>query len=79
MIGSPVVGAWVAQIVFLALLITAVAAGRLRLTVIFAILWFAGYFGLVYLHDASGMFTPYVAVLAIALVFIVFNGDVPLN
>ena len=79
MIGSPAVGAWVAQVVFLALLIIALMDGRLRLSGVFALLWLAGYIGLPHLPYLQAMFTPYVAALAIALVFIVLKGDVRLN
>ena len=45
----------------------------------FALLWLAGYLGLPHLPYLQAMFTPYVAALAIALVFIVLKGDVRLN
>jgi hypothetical protein len=43
------------------------------------LLWLAGCFGLPYLPDGAAMFPPFVAVLDIALVFIIFKGDVRLT
>ena len=42
-------------------------------------LWVAGFFGLPYLPFGAGLFTSYVAVLDIVLVFVVFGGDLPLT
>lgn len=47
---------------------------------VFLVLWIIGRIGLGYLRpQASAFFSPYVAVLDIALVFVVFKGDVPLS
>lgn len=42
----------------------------------FLILWLAGLFGLPYVPYGAGLFTSYVAVLDLALVFIVLKRDV---
>jgi len=48
---------------------------------VFVLLWIAGRVGLVYLPwaPAAALFFPYLAVLDIALVFTVFEGDVRLS
>jgi hypothetical protein len=50
---------------------------RWKGTAIFLLLWVAGVAGSRFVLD--GLFTPYVAVLDIALVFVIFKGDVRLN
>ena len=45
----------------------------------FLVLWAAGFFALPYLPVGAGLFTSYVAVLAIILVLVVFRGDLPLT
>ena len=40
------------------------------------LLWLAGRFGLSFIPYGYAMFGPFVAVLDIALVFIIFKGDV---
>jgi hypothetical protein len=51
-----------------------------RAVVTFVLLWICGVFGLPRLSSTAGLLvTPYVAVLDIALVFIVFKGDVRLS
>jgi len=42
-------------------------------------LWLAGCFGLPFLPYGAGLFSSFVAVLDIALVFAVFKGDVRIN
>jgi hypothetical protein len=49
-----------------------------RGTAVFLALWVAGLFG-VRLLPYDGLFPSYVALLDVALVFIVFKGDVRLN
>jgi hypothetical protein len=46
---------------------------------IFLGLWTAGLFGLQLIPNGDGMFFSYVALLDIALVFLVFKGDVRLS
>lgn len=51
-----------------------------RAAVIFVLLWAAGFFGLPRVSQlAAGFVTSYVALLDIALVFLVFRGDVRLS
>jgi hypothetical protein len=58
-----------------------VASGELRITVaaVFVTLWVAAYVGLSFVSFGSLYLTPYLAVLDIVLVFLIFKGDVPLN
>ena len=65
---------------FWILLVAGWMLGELHLkgTVIFLLLWLAGFAGSgVVLHGT--LFTPYVAALDIALVFVIFKGDVRLR
>jgi hypothetical protein len=80
--GSQVVGAWIAQLAFWVLLALGIAYGELtrKGAAIFVALWLMGALGLPRLSSFMGLFvTPYVAVLDIVLVFIVFKGDVKLS
>jgi hypothetical protein len=43
---------------------------------VFVVLWLAGLFGLPYLPLGASMFSSFVAVLDIVLVFLIFKGDV---
>lgn len=82
MAGTVVIASALAQLAFWTLILLALAygsLGRLGLTV-FVVLWLAGYVGLP--HVASWtwpLVTPWVAILDIALVFVVFGGDVRLT
>ena len=80
MIGSPAVAAFIAHATFWALLVGGVVLGglRVRSAVVFAVLWVAGRYGLPYVF-AYDLFAPYVACLAIALVLVIFKGDVRLS
>ena len=82
MVGAPAVAAWIAQFAFWVLLALGVFYGELsrRSIVTFVVLWAAGYFGLPRLWAYGGLAVPpYTAVLDIALVWIVFKGDVRLT
>jgi hypothetical protein len=46
---------------------------------LFLLLWLSGLFGLPFLPHGGSLFSPFVAVLDIALVFILFKGDVRLT
>jgi hypothetical protein len=46
---------------------------------VFVALWLAGWFGLRFVPYGEAIFPSYVAVLDIALVFLVFKGDVRLR
>jgi len=41
--------------------------------------WTAGYFGLSYVGYGSALFPPYVAILDVVLVFLIFKSDVRLT
>lgn len=75
--GSPAIAGAVAHLAFWVLVARAWMERGLPLPLAFSGLWVAGYLGLPAL-GASLFFLPYVAVLDIALVLIVFKGDVRL-
>jgi hypothetical protein len=77
LIGSPAIGAVLALWGFWAILAIGLLRGDLsvRGAAIFVMLWLVGFVGL--RHVLSGMLlVSYVAVLDIALVLVVFRGDV---
>ena len=79
MIGTALIGAWIAQVGFWILLIVGVAYGELGKKWVGAMvaLWLAGYVGLPRISMFGGLLiTSYVAVLDIVLVFKVFKGDI---
>src|SRR5262245_24351179 len=79
MFGSQSVAAWIAQLTFWAVLIVGAAMGELsrKAAVAFVVLWVAGVVGLPRASAlGSGFTTTYVAFVDIALVFMVFKGDV---
>jgi len=78
-IGSPVVGAWIAQCAFWILLALGITYGELsrKAAAGFVVAWLAGYMGLPRISWwTAPLATSWVAALDIALVFIVFKGDV---
>jgi len=78
-IGSPLVAGWIAHIAFWSLIACGLATQELALrgTAIFLGLWFAAYIGVEHLPvPYSGLFTPFVALLDVALVLIIFKGDI---
>ena len=79
--GSPLIAGWIAHLAFWGLMLLGVLSGELRakLTVVFLLLWSAAIFALPHLPYVAGLGTTCVAVLDIALVFIVFKGDVRLT
>ena len=82
MVGAPWVGAWIALIAFWVVLALGAFFGELRRRslVTFVVLWGVGYFGLPRLSESGGLFvTPYIALLDIALVWMVFKGDIRLT
>ena len=82
MTGSASLAGYAAHVLFWAVLAIGSAFGELRpgVVVTFIVLWICGVFGLPRLSDTGGFFvTPYVAVLDIVLVFMVFKGDVRLS
>jgi hypothetical protein len=79
--GSPAIAGWIAHVTFWFLLIYGWLWQEigLRGAGTFLLLWLAGYFGLAYLPYGGVFFSPFVAALDIALVFIIFKGDVRLT
>jgi len=82
-IGSPLVAAWVAQVTFWVLLVYGRAFGELSIArvALFVGLWLLGAVLLSYAAylPLRSMHSSWVAVLDIALVFIIFKGDVRLT
>ena len=80
MLSAPAIGGLIAFWGFWALLIVGWMAGELdvRRTVLFIGLWLAGRVALSYFLSGL-LFAPYLAVLDIALVFLIFKGDVRLG
>jgi hypothetical protein len=82
-VGSPAVAAWIAHLVFWALLVYGFVVRELhrKWLVVFLLLWLGGLVGLPYApyEPARAMFSSFVAVLDIALVFMIFKGDVRLT
>jgi hypothetical protein len=52
---------------------------RERSLAVFLGLWLLGFFGLPFLRYGEAMFSSFVAVLDVALVFMIFKGDVRLT
>lgn len=79
--GSPVIAGWIAHIGFWAIVLLGLSSGDLRAkpAATILILWLAGMFGLPHVPYGAGLVTAFVAVLDVALVFIVFKGDVPIT
>jgi hypothetical protein len=82
-LGSPAIAAWIAHVLFWGLLLYGFVLGALNLKriAVFVLLWFAARIGLPYVpyDPARAMFSSFVAVLDIALVFVIFKGDVRLT
>jgi hypothetical protein len=76
MIGSPLVGSWIAHVTFLVLLAVAAKAARWRVIGVFVALWVIGYVAAGQVAALTMFFMPFVAVLDIALIFIVLQRDV---
>ena len=81
--GSATVAAWIAHLGFWTLLVYGAGVGELtpRRVAAFFLVWLAGLFGLPYVpyEPAHAMFSSFVAVLDIALVFVIFKGDLRLT
>ena len=76
MIGTPLVAAWLAHVAFWVLLALAAKAARWRILGVFLALWVIGYVASGQIAALTLFFMPFVAVLDIALVFIVLKRDV---
>lgn len=76
--GSPAVASWIAHVAFWVLLARGWMSGELgiRGTIIALSLWLTAYIGLPFLPYGSGLFSSFVAVIDIALVLVIFKGDV---
>ena len=81
MIGSIGVGYWIAHLAFWALVGWSIADRRFRRAAVFVALWLIGYAGSGWIPGppATMLFVSYVAILDIALVLLVFKGDVRLT
>ncbi len=79
--GSAMVAGWIAHIAFWTVLIIGAWSEDLgpKTLGVFVVLWLAGMFGLPHVSFGAGLSTPFVAVLDIALVFLVFKGDIRLT
>ena len=80
MVGSIGIFFWVAHLAFWVLLVMALfRERRIRLAAGFAALWIAGYAATAWLTFGSAWFMSYVAALDIALVLLIFKGDIRLT
>lgn len=79
--GSVSVAAWIAHVTFWVLLLYGWARQELELRgiVVFLFLWIAGLYGLPHSPFGAALFSSFVAMLDIALVFLVFKRDVRLT
>jgi hypothetical protein len=79
--GSAGIAGWIAHIAFWVLLPYGWLWDELgaRGVAVFLVLWLSGLFGLRFLTHGGFLFSPFVAVLDVALVFIIFKGDVSLT
>ena len=77
--GSAGIAAWIAQITFVVLLIVGWEDLGVKGRITFIALWLVGRIGLPYFPYGAPLITPYVAILDIVLVLVVFKGDVPLR
>ena len=79
--GSPAVAAWFAHLAFWVLIARGWMAGDLgiRGTIIALALWVTAYISLPYLPYGAALFPSFIAVLDIALVLVIFRGDVDIT
>jgi hypothetical protein len=79
--GSIGVASWIAHVAFWILLLYGWAWGELgpKGVVVLLLVWVVGLYGLPHLPFGTGMFLPFVALLDIGLVFLIFKGDVRLT
>jgi len=75
-IGSVLVGSWIAHVAFWVLLALAAKDARWRMLGVFVALWLIGYVASGQIAALHLFFLPFVAVLDIALVFIVLQRDI---
>ena len=79
MIGTPLIAGWVAHVAFWVLLALAAKAARWRVIGVFVAVWVIGYVAAGQVMALTLFFMPFVAVLDIALVFIVLQRDIRLT
>jgi hypothetical protein len=77
--GSPAVAGWIAHVAFAALVLVGASELGLKKTSMFLVLWAAGFAARSYVPLGPALFIPYVAILDIALVLVVFRGDIRLR
>jgi hypothetical protein len=78
--GSVTIAGWIAHGAFCVMLLRVWIERRPRTALIFVALWLAGYFGLPFILYGELYFMPYVAVLDIAMLLMVWNeGDTRLG
>lgn len=79
--GSSAVAALIAHVTFWVLLAFGWLVDELRTAtvILLLVLWLAGFVLFHYLADGAAFFPSYVAVLDIALVFLVFKADIRLT
>jgi hypothetical protein len=78
-IGTPLIAAWIGRVAFWCLIPWGLTSGELgmRGACIFLALWLIAYLGFGYLPvPYAAMFPSFVALLDVALVLMIFKGDV---
>jgi hypothetical protein len=77
-VGSALIGAFIAHVAFWALLTWGWFSAEIgtRGVAMAVVLWVAGYVGLPLLPYGAAMFSSFVALLDIVLVLVIFKGDV---
>jgi hypothetical protein len=75
--GSVGLAAWIAKLAFVGLLIAGIASGELRARgiALFLTLGALAWFGLPYLPRGADFVTSALAIIDVALVFVVYRGD----
>jgi hypothetical protein len=76
--GSPAIASLVGHAAFWVLLIVGWSDLGPRRAGMFLVLWLVGFVASAFGLYSAGLFPPYVALLDIALIFVVFKGDVRL-
>ena len=79
--GSAAAARLIAHSAFWGLMLIGVVSGEIgaKGCAVFVLLWIIGLIGLPYLPLGDSLFPSYVAVLDVALVFVIFKGDVRLS
>ena len=79
MAGSPVIGAWIAHLVFWGLMIYGWTELGTKRRVVFLLLWLAGSVARSFVPQGPFLFAVFVAVLDIVLVFLILGRDVRIS